>query len=79
MVQRLERRPDTAACGNPKCSNSNLDLSNYRSSYPRDEVEQVRIHWCAYPVLDGDVLFCTCGHYTIFVSGWRTHLPNSSI
>lgn len=66
MVKRREKRPDTAACGNPKCSRSNLDLSAYRSSHPRDEVEQERIHWSAYPILDGDVLFCTCGHYTVF-------------
>lgn len=66
MPKKPEKRPNTVACGNPQCSRRNLDLDSYRSSRPGEHVEQERIHWCAYPRIDGSVVFCTCAHYTIF-------------
>jgi len=65
MPSRHEQRPDTVVCGNRECSRP-LGFSDYRYGYVHDDVKSASIHWRAYPLLDGDSVLCTCGHFTAY-------------
>lgn len=75
MRSKREQRPETVICGNLKCART-LSFSGYRQGYVDDEVEPDRVHWRAYPLLDGDSVLCPCGHYTAYYnSATRTPPP----
>lgn len=65
MASQRERMPDTVVCGNRECSRT-LGFSDYRYGYIGDDVEPQRVHWRSYPLLDGDSVLCTCGHFTAY-------------
>jgi hypothetical protein len=64
--RKMEARPETVGCGNRECSRSNLSLRDYSHGSPGDHVPKERIHWCAYPRIDGQTVLCQCGHFTVF-------------
>lgn len=65
MPSKREQRPDTVICGNSECANT-ISFSTYRYGYVDDQVERERVHWRAYPLLDGDSVLCLCGHFTAY-------------
>lgn len=77
MARKPEKRPDTVACGNSKCSRSNLSFSSYSCGSPGDHVEKERIHRQAYPAISGHTILCTCGHFTVFYNPAESTLPAS--